>query len=103
MKYEVKISASAERDIEEILEFISNGSKVHATKWIVEFELKIASLRELPLRHALIEESAQVGLKLRSLLHHSHRIIYFVNEEKDLVEIVRVYHGSRKPLSFDDL
>jgi toxin ParE1/3/4 len=103
MTFKVRLSFSAELDLQEAIEFIAKDSKTHAKNWVVEFQKKIESLRELPLRHALIPESNEVELPLRSITHYSHRIIYLVDESSKTVEIVRVYHGARKPLDKDIL
>lgn len=101
MIFEVRLSSSAELDLEEVIEFIARDSKIRAKKWMVEFQGKVESLCEFPLRHMLIPESHEMALPLRSLNHYSHRVIYLVDEERKFVEIVRIYHGARKPLSKD--
>jgi mRNA-degrading endonuclease RelE of RelBE toxin-antitoxin system len=36
-------------------------------------------------------------------MYHSHRVIYAVYEEEEVVMIHRVYHGARKPLKAGDV
>ena len=103
MTFKVSISFAAELDLDEAVEFIARGSKIAAKKWILEFHQKIESLCDMPMRSALIPESEDIGLQLRSLNHYSHRIIYSIDESRNAVNIVRVYHGARNPLNRDNL
>lgn len=103
MAFEVKISASAEKDLVECLDFISRDSLVQAKKWFEEFESVLESLRELPACHALIPESKVIKRSLRAINHYSHRVVYEVDEAADLVYIIRVYHFARQPLKARDV
>ena len=82
--------------------FIARNSKRHAREWLAGAWEKIFSLADSPQRFAVISEAEELGAELRDLLHFSHRIIYRVRETDQTVEILRVYHAARRPLSGDD-
>lgn len=98
MAYKVLLSAPAERDIEEAVEFIAANSTEVASKWLSGLQEAIQTLEEMPARHALIPEAGMIGVPYRSLPYFSHRVIYRLDEANAQVFVVRVYHGARKPL-----
>ena len=42
-------------------------------------------------------------MELRQFHYHSHRAIFRIHENDRLTEVLRVYHGSRRPLDPGDL
>ena len=103
MVYKVVIAQAAEWDIEEAFEYIGGSSIQNATKWLNELIQQIGSLTELPLRQPLIPEAELLKRQLRSLNHFSHRIIYEVDDEKLIDNVVCVYHGARAQLTPRDI
>ncbi|MBV9470590.1 MAG: type II toxin-antitoxin system RelE/ParE family toxin, partial [Abitibacteriaceae bacterium] len=97
------LAQAAERDIAEAVAHIAEDSPPQASQWLDGLFTAIDTLGELPSRYAMIPESVTLSRPLRSLPYHSHRIIYEINEAKQLILVVRVYHSARKPLKGDDL
>ena len=64
---------------------------------------KIFSLAENPKRFAVIPEVGEFSQEIRDMNHYSHRIVYWVRDAEQTVEILRVYHGSRRPLTPKDI
>ena len=56
-----------------------------------------------PKRFPVIAEAEEIGFPYRSFMYHSHRVIYAVHEEEEIVIIHRVYHGARRPLKAEDI
>ncbi len=104
MAYQVKISNTALVDAEEYVAFIRerNQQPDAADRWFRELIACIFSLEEMPLRCPLIPEENEFTVKLRQILYHSHRIIFYVDEDTREVTVLRIYHGSRKQLKPDD-
>ena len=100
MVFGIEISAAAERDVIEVLQYISKDSPVMAKKWFDGFVLKLESLRHLPMRNAVIPEARVFQRSIRAAYYKSHRIAYEVNPAREIVFIIRVYHGARRPISF---
>ena len=103
MVYRVVVMPSAEQDLSEYADFIALNSEPHAREWLATAWEQIFSLAEDPLRFAKIPDTEELGAELRGLLYGPHRIIYLVKEAEKTVEIIRVYHGGRRPLTTDDL
>ncbi|WP_366518458.1 type II toxin-antitoxin system RelE/ParE family toxin [Methanocalculus alkaliphilus] len=92
-RYQVEITTVAERDIEEIWDYISSDNTERATAFIVHLEEIIAGLGTLPLRCSPVTENELLGTAYRHLLYSNYRIIFRVSGSK--VIILRVVHTAR--------
>jgi toxin ParE1/3/4 len=103
MAYRVIVMPSAQADLQEHTDYIALDSDRYAREWLNKAWDVISSLAENPKRFAVIAESEEIGVELRDALHYSHRIVYWVKDEEQVVEVLRVYHGARKPLTQKDI
>jgi plasmid stabilization system protein ParE len=93
-KYKVKITATAERDIQYIWDYISHDNPQNAGVFITEIEEKIYGLNIFPDRNPIIPEGQILQTKeYRHLIYKNYRIIYRFNQE--IVFILRIFHGSK--------
>ena len=92
-KYKVKITESAQNDIEDIWQYIALDNFKTATKFLDKIEQKIDSLQRFPERNPLIPENEILKSDYRHLLFSNYRIIYRI--EGSIVYILRVFHGSK--------
>jgi plasmid stabilization system protein ParE len=99
MAFEIRLSAKAQFDIDESALFIAEDSPTHAAKWKSTLEDLILSLADAPDRFDLIPESTKLKRAYRSVNHYSHRVIFRVDEQANVVYIVRIYHGARRALT----
>lgn len=99
MAFRIEVAAKAETDISEGVDYIRKDSPTRAIRWYEDLFLALQTLDALPGRYPLIPESGQLKRNLRSIHHHSHRVIYEVDEEHEIVFVIRVFHSARKPLS----
>ncbi len=93
VKYNVEIAPVAERDIEEIWDYIAADSPENATAFIVCLEEQIDTLEQFPERCPLIPENEQLGTAYRHLLYGSYRTIFRIAGKT--VYILRIIHGAR--------
>ena len=93
---------SAHADLDEYADRIREESAKAARSWLTGAWKKIFPLSENPRRFAIIDEAEVIGAEVRDVVHFSHRIIYRVKESERVVEILRVYHGARRPLASED-
>ena len=91
--YSVEITPSAEADIGEIWDYISQDSPGNAESFILALEEQIASLKRFPERCPRIPENQILGTSYRHLLHGPYRAIFRITGSK--VVILRVIHGGR--------
>src|ERR1700733_8936488 len=94
MDYQVILSDFFISDLQEIVEYL----KLRASE---EVAFRIGN--ELVSRALEVGRNPFVGqivrgrLGARKVLRYSYRIYYDVNEEQGVVEILRIWHGSRDP------
>jgi toxin ParE1/3/4 len=93
VKYNVEITPVAERDVEEIWNYIADNSPENATAFILRLEDQIETLEQLPERCPLIPENEQLGTSYRHLLHGAYRTIFRISGKT--VYILRIIHGAR--------
>jgi plasmid stabilization system protein ParE len=63
----------------------------------------IYSLETMPRRCAVIPEAEDFLYEYRQLIFHSHRIIFHIDEKRNAVIVLRVYHGSRERIRIEEL
>jgi len=92
-KFRVKITRTAERDIEETWSFIAQDSPEEAEKFIRRLEEHIDTLERFPERCPLIPENEILGTRYRHLLHGNYRCVF--RTAGKTVFVLRVIHGTR--------
>jgi toxin ParE1/3/4 len=91
--YRVEITPSAEADIGETWDYISQDSPANAENFILALEEQIASLKRFPERCPRIPENEILGTSYRHLLHGSYRTFFRITGSR--VVILRVIHAAR--------
>ncbi|MEW6107965.1 MAG: type II toxin-antitoxin system RelE/ParE family toxin [Nitrospirota bacterium] len=91
--YRVKITRTAESDINEIFQYIASNNETAAKKWIVEIERQIDSLEQFPLRCPVIPESKDLGKEYRHIIYGDYRTIFKIDGLT--IVIMRVIHSAR--------
>lgn len=93
IKFRVRITRAAERDIEEIWNFIAHDSSADADKFVGRFEEQIKTLETFPERCPLIPENEILGTHYRLLLYGNYRSVLRI--ARKTVYLLRVIHGAR--------
>ncbi len=91
--YEVRITKSAQNDIEEIWQYIALDNIKIATEFINKIERATFSLEGFPERNPLISEYEILKIDYRQLVYKNYRIIYRISE--NVVYVLRILHGYR--------
>ena len=92
-KFRVRITRTAERDIEEAWTFIAQDSPEEAEKFVRRLEEQIETLERFPERCPLIAENEMLGTRYRHLLYGNYRSVF--RTAGKTVYVLRVIHGSR--------
>jgi len=92
-KFRVRITRTAEQDIEEAWTFIAQDSPEEAEKFIRRLEEQIETLERFPERCPLIPENEILGTRYRQLLYGSYRGVFRIAGKT--VYVLRVIHGAR--------
>lgn len=98
MAYLVALTAAAEAEIAETVEFIERYSPDAARRWIERYERAIESLAQAPHRFPLAPEAERHNIELRVALfgkrRHTYRVLFVVDSDRSVV-VVSVRHGAR--------
>lgn len=93
MEYKVYFSDDSLRDLDETLEFIRQDKGATAERFGNALLNHIELLASFP--HIGAPVAGRPGL--RNLLHTPIRIYYRILEDRRMVEIIHLWHGSRRP------
>jgi plasmid stabilization system protein ParE len=78
MAYQVRITARAEQDAENALQYRQRHSGASAARWHAGLLEAVQSLEEQPERCGLAPEAGELGIDLRQLLFGKRRNVYTV-------------------------
>lgn len=92
MKFKIYITNNAQKNLEEILNYIKLESKSRAQSLLIAIKEKILSLKSNPRRGRKVPEY-NGEKEIREIIFGSYRIIYEI--ERDQIFILFVYHGAR--------
>ncbi len=106
MKYQVRLTAKAEQDVDDILQWFGEQAATSAgERWFTQLLASVTTLETHPERCALAAEAQDIGLAIRELLigkrHGRYRILFQITGRT--VDILRIRHGARDSLSAGDL
>lgn len=87
----VVISRDAERDLEQIADFIAEDNPLRAASFVVELNDKARDLGSFPERFPIAPQLEHLGIRRRS--YGSYLIFYRI--EPDRVVVLRYLHGAR--------
>jgi len=101
MAFRVDISQNAKRDLDAILEWVTEWKAgIAGLRWIQGLHDAVASLTHLPGRCKLAKENASFPFEVRQLLYGDKtlgfRILFIVKD--DIVMVLRFRRGRRRPL-----
>jgi len=92
-RFKVRITRTAETDIQAIWSFIAADSPANADRFILEMEKQLNTLEHFPQRCPLIPENERLGTHYRRLLYGDYRTLFRIAGKT--VFVVRVIHGAR--------
>jgi plasmid stabilization system protein ParE len=99
MAYAVELTRRAERDLDNLYEFLSAEDSKVIRRWFNGLENAIYKLQGLPRRCPRAPESRRTSPSLRHFLYGSkpnvYRVLYEVDESRELVRVLTIRHGAR--------
>jgi len=105
-KYRVRLSAKADRDVDETLAWLrQQGAAAAASRWYERLLAAVGTLERHPQRCPLAPEAEELGIELRELLFGRrrgvHRILFIV--EQRTVYVLHIRNSARDVLRPSDL
>jgi plasmid stabilization system protein ParE len=94
-RYSVEITTEVESSIRHAFYYIHERSPTNALNWLAGLYRAIDTLETMPGRCALIREQEAFDEEVRELIHHSHRIIFTVDEEEAVVRVHTFRHTAQ--------
>lgn len=89
--------------IEAQFAFIAAQSPQNAAEWFDRVLDAIATLEQFPKRCALAPESGRLGFELRMFIVDGFLLLFRIDGERSVVEILHARHGRQRPVSKTDL
>ena len=93
MDYQVKLSPSAQSDIEDIVHYISIDDPEEALRFARFLIQHARSLGQFPERGRVVPEFDDDSI--RELIVRRFRVVYRLNHDDRLVEVIRFWHSAR--------
>src|SRR5882724_2781257 len=101
MAFSIQITSLALTDIDDAVDFYEReASKAVASKWLDGLVDEVETLQDNPHRCALAPENDDLDFEVRQTHFKLHRVLFTV--EGNTVNILRIYHSARKPLTPHD-
>jgi len=99
--YKVIVEITAQREALEYATYLMEECQSFTTAdtWLTELEDAVENLAHMPRQFRVIPEQEHFSIELRQFHHHSHRVVFHINDDAQSVHVLRVYHGRRAPLS----
>jgi toxin ParE1/3/4 len=95
MSYKLQYSAEARQDLRDIYNYIALELLMPdtATKQIRRIMDAVKSLDEMPMRYSLYRNKSWNNREIRFIPVNNYIILYLPDEEKQIVNIVRIMYG----------
>ena len=101
--YRVDIAPSALEQIESAYDEIHKDSPENAAAWLQKLHQAIDSLEYFPRRCGIIRENNAFDDDVRERLHYSHRILFSIDEQNQIVKVHAIRHAARDDLEGNEL
>ena len=102
MAYQVVLADSAKADANRIYDWVVERAPVRGPEWFQELLDSMYSLEQLPNRCPLAREAGEAKRDIRCLLFGKrrgvYRILYEVDEKRQMVWILHIRHGALRDL-----
>jgi toxin ParE1/3/4 len=95
MAYRVDMLPRARRDVRAIYEYVGAHDSAQARDWFNGLDTIISSLDEHPGRGAATPQHENLRQLLYGNKPHVYRIIYAIDEARQVVSILHVRHGAQ--------
>jgi toxin ParE1/3/4 len=107
MAYRVEIARHAEAELEELYLWVVARAPQQGTKWFNGLARAVLSLEALPKRYPVAAKSSHWRQPVRVLSYgrkpHVYRVFFTVDDNEEVVHVVHVRRGARRPATHEEL
>lgn len=89
----VVFAASAREDFADIVRFIANDKPQAARDWANGIRISVSKLSDFPRQGRIVPEYADENI--REIIKGQYRIVYKIDEEKQIIVVVAVHHSKK--------
>lgn len=97
MAYHVSFTLRARRDLEQLYETINAPESIAAVRWFSRLEETIAMLSTAPQMGTITHEDNAVRQIVYGNKPHLYRVLYEIDDRKQHVNVLSIWHGRRQP------
>lgn len=101
MSRKVRLTQETKSNITAISGYIADESPHNAKLWRASIRERLRSLGELPALHEIAYPASSVGFDVRRTSFGVYNIFYTV--ESDVIVVLTIRHGARRPLTRDEI
>jgi len=95
-EYNVVFSETAENDLDDVVEYLSNFSPNIARRYYDEIMVKALSLAFMPQRCPFVHDNALREKGYRWLFVRNYTVFYIIDEENKIVDIQAIMYSGRE-------
>ena len=97
MAFKVVLTRPAEADAAEYVNYLKerSGSERVLQDWLNGLDEMIDSLAEMPGKYQILDDDFSTSLEIRSAKYHSHRVLFHMDEQSNVVTVLRIFHYAR--------
>jgi plasmid stabilization system protein ParE len=107
MAYQVALADSAKADADRVYDWVAARASFRGPQWFEGLIDSLNSLEQMPFRCPLAREAEEARREIHCLLFGKrrgvYRILYEVDEGRQMVWILHIRHGALKDLGRDEL
>lgn len=93
MDYQVRLSRSARLDLQNIVRYISINDPARALRFGRFLIRSALTLSQFPKRGRVLPELGDEAI--REIIVRAYRIVYHLDHDKRVVEVIRIWHAAR--------
>ena len=101
MKFNVELTAEAERDVKEAYDYISEHGPASPDQWNAGLSAKLVTLESFPERCGVAPETRFRSFPIYQTFYANFRILFVV--EGANVFVITVRHGARKRMTWEEV
>ena len=94
--YDLLLTEAAQQHLQEITGWIGWNQDAVASGWLGGLQALLELIADFTVDFSIARKNASARREIRQVVHHPHRILYFVDHERREVVICAIWHVRRQ-------